>query len=154
MEIVVDEWLLEYMRPDAEDDDRLLALRFVNAWKRRCDRLLLRRPSPFVKKFYRYMKTFGRDLDFKGRFSKLNLLLFRNTLKTRIVDDEDVTPLPDKVETMVPRRDKYDRCLVEMALCSSQALIVTTDNRLKQALSAEEHVRVYLLEQFLEEFAQ
>ncbi len=154
MELIVDEWVLDYMRPHAEARQRISVFKFVNAWVKRCDTVLIRRPSPFVKKFHRYMKRFGEDLDFKGRFSKLNLLLFRNTLKTRIVDDEDVTPLPDKVETMVPRRDKYDRCLVEMALCSSQALIVTTDNRLKQALSAEEHVRVYLLEQFLEEFAQ
>jgi rRNA-processing protein FCF1 len=153
VELIVDEWLLEYMRPDAGQPERELASKFLTTWVERCDKVLIRRPSPFLSKFYRYMKDFGHDMRFKARFKKLSLLLFRNTDKTRIVDDEDVSPLPDEVETMVPRRDKYDRCLVEMALCSSQALIVTTDNRLKQALSADEHFRVYLLEQFLEEFA-
>ncbi len=154
MELIVDEWLLEYMRPDAEAQQRISAFKFVNAWVERCDTVLIRRPSPFLSKFNKYKKAFGWNLGFKARFKKMEELLFRNPDKTRIVDDEDVSPLPEKVETMVPRRDKYDRCLVEMALCSSQALIVTTDNRLKQALSADEHFRVYLLEQFLEEFAQ
>jgi len=149
VEIVVDEWLLEYMRPDAKDDDRLLALRFVNAWKRRCDRLLLRRPSPFVKKFYRYMKSFGRDLDFKGRFSKLNLLLFRDTLKTRILDDADVPSLQKEVADTIPCDDRY---LIEAASCSEERLLVTTDERLRERLSHWTGYAVYSPAEFLAKF--
>jgi hypothetical protein len=149
VEIVVDEWLLEYMRPDAEADDRLLALRFVNAWKRRCDRLLLRSPSPFVNKFYRFMKSFGRDLEFKGRFSKLNLLLFRNSLKTRILGEGDAPSLPKEVADMIPSDDRY---LIEAASCSEERVLVTTDERLRERLSHLTGFVAYSPAEFLAKF--
>lgn len=150
MELIVDEWLLEYMRPDAKDDDRLLALRFVNAWKRRCDKLLLRRPSPFVKKFYRYMKRFGGDLDFKRRFSKLNQLLLRNSRKTRILDEGDVPSLQKEVADMIHPDDWY---LIEAASCSEGSVLVTTDGRLRERLSQRTGFLVYSQAEFLGKFA-
>ncbi len=149
MQIVVDEWLLEHLRPDAEDDDRVVALRFVKAWVRRCDRLLLRRPSPFVRKFYRFMKSFGGDLEFKERFSKLNSLLFRNSLKTRILDDDDVMSLPEEVADMVPSDDRY---LIEAASCSEERVLVTTDQRLRDRLAHWTRLAVYSPAEFLAKF--
>jgi predicted nucleic acid-binding protein len=149
VEIVVDEWLLEYLRPDAEGADRLLALTFVNAWKRRCDRLLLPRPSPFLTKFYRYMKTFGRDLDFEKRFSKLNHLLLRNARKTRILDRGEVPPLPKEVADMIDPDDWY---LIEAARCSEEKVLVTTDGPLREQLSRLTGFVVYSPAEFLAKF--
>jgi hypothetical protein len=146
MELVVNEWLLEYLRPDSEKSKRDLAIGFVNAWVRKCDKILIKMPSPFVSKFYAFMKQFGWDPAFKERFKKINELLLRNPEKTIIINTEDINPLPDEIGQKVPADDKY---LVELAYCSKDSTIITTDERLKEKLKGESNLKVYLLEEFV-----
>ena len=144
------EWLLDYLRPDSEESKRDLALRFTNALVQKCDKIVIRRPSPFVKKFYNYMKQFERDWNFKKRFKKLNELLFLNTDKTIIIDDADVKFLSKGVEQKVPIDDKY---LVELAYSSVDKIIVTTDEKLKEKLKDESDLKIYLLEEFMKNYS-
>ena len=147
MEIVVNEWLLEYLRPDAEKYKMNLAINFVNAWVKKCDKVVIKRPSPFLDKFHRYMKEFGRNAEFKKRFSKLNKLLFLDSDKTIIADAGDIKKLPSEVEAKTPPEDKY---LIELAYSGSDRIIVTTDRRLKDKLCDEPDMTIYLLEEFLQ----
>lgn len=149
MEIVVNEWLLEYLRPDASIDEKGLVSQFLNAVVKKCDKIVIRRPSPFLSKYYRFMKEFGRDTAFKTRFTKLNQLLFHNSDKTTIIDDSDVKPLPREIEEKVPTDDRY---LVELAYSSTDRIIVTTDSRLKEELQKKSVLKVYLLEEFLKDY--
>lgn len=48
MEIVVNEWLLEYLSPDAEEYNTNLAFQFINTLVKKCDKLVISRGSPFV----------------------------------------------------------------------------------------------------------
>jgi len=153
MEIVVDEWLLDYLHPDSERSKRNLALKFVNAWVEKCDKVVIKRPSQFVKKFYTYMKQFEKDLDFKKRFKKMNELLFHNSDKTIIKDDYDIESLPERIEQKVPIDGRYDRCLVELAYSSADRTIITTDERLKEKLKDESDLRIYLLEEFMKNYS-
>ncbi len=146
MEIVVNEWLLDYMRPNAKDCNRNLAIKFINAWVEKCDKIVIRRPSPFVKKFHNFMGQFSWDLDFKKRFSKLNRLLFYNSDKTIIADDNDIKKLQNEVEAKTPSDDKY---LIELAYSGPDRIVVTTDTRLKEKLKDEANLKIYLLEDFL-----
>ena len=150
MEIVVNEWLLDYLRPDSEKLKRDLALKFVNSWVEKCDKVLIRRPSPFVEKFYTYMKRFGHDQNFKKRFKKMNELLFHNLDKTIIIDDNNIKPLPERIEQKVPIDDKY---LVELAYSSANPVIITTDERLKEKLKDESNFKIYLLEEFMKNYS-
>ena len=93
MEIVVNEWLLDYLLPNSEKVEKDLVFKFINIWVEKCDKVVIRRPSPFTKKFYKYWKLLENDQNSKKKFKKLNELLLRNPDKTRIMDDMDVKPL-------------------------------------------------------------
>lgn len=149
MEIIVNEWLLEYMRPNTNSEKTTTAIQFINAVERRCDKIVVGRSTPFVLKFYHYMGRFGWDTNFKERFTKLNHLLFRNSDKTIIVDDSDIKEFPKGIEEKTPPDDKY---LIELAYSHNNRIIVTTDQRLKEKLQDEEDLKIYLLEDFLVEY--
>jgi predicted nucleic acid-binding protein len=149
MEIVVNEWLLDYMCPDSEDSDKIKTFKFVNAWVKKCDKVVIRRTSPFTSKFYRHMKKFGWNTDFKKHFSRLNHLLFYNSDKTIIVEEADIKKLPKEIEEKTPLDDKY---LIELAYSSRDKIIVTTDQRLKEKLHDDVDLKIYLLDEFLGEY--
>lgn len=149
MEIVVNEWLLDYLRPDARECDRRMALEFVNALVKKRDKMVVKRNSGFTRKFYTYMKMFGWDVASKSRFSKLNRLLFRDLDKTIIADDTDLQPLPDEIATQSPDDDKY---LIELWYSNQDRIVVTTDTRLKDILRDIPNLRICLLQEFLPEY--
>lgn len=149
MEIVVNEWLLDYLCPGSEKSEKELAIKFINAWEQGCDKVVIRRPSRFLEKFYQYWQKFGRDTDIKKRFRKLELL-FYDSDKTIIADDTDVKKLPEGLEAKTPLDDKY---LIELAYSKRDRLIVTTDVRLKDNLQDETNLKIYLLQEFLQNYS-
>lgn len=149
MEIVVNEWLLDYMRFGANLGEISTAIQFLNALVKKCNKMVVKRPSPFLGKFYRYIEESERDINCKGRFRKLNQLLFYNWEKTTIVDDVDIKKLPKEIEEKTPSRDKY---LIELAYYSTDKIIVTTDRQLKDKLQDEVDLKIYLLEEFSREY--
>jgi hypothetical protein len=150
MEIVVNEWLLDYMRPDSKDSDKIKTFKkFVNAWVKKCDKIVIRRKSPFTSKFYRHMKQFGWNPDFKECSKRLLDLLFYNSDKTIIVEEADIKKLPKEIEEKTPLDDKY---LIELAYSSRDKIIVTTDQRLKEKLHDDVDLKIYLLDEFLGEY--
>ena len=42
MEIIVNEWLLDYLRPDAQESERTAAKRFLNALVSKCDKMVIK----------------------------------------------------------------------------------------------------------------
>lgn len=148
MEIVVNEWLLDYLCPDTEEYKKELVIKFVNAWEQGRYGVVIRRPSPFLKKFYQYWQRFGRDTDIKKRFLKLSLL-FYDSDKTIIADERDIRKLPEELEAKTPSDDKY---LIELCYSKSGRIIITTDTPLKQKLEDEPDLKIYLLEEFLQEY--
>lgn len=151
MEIVVNEWILEYMCPNAESNNRRRAIQFLNAVTKKCDKMVIGINTPFVSKFYRFMKKFGWDDDFKERFKKLFLLLFRNSDKTIIIDCVDKIELPREIEDKIPPSDD-DRYLVELAYSTTDRIIITVDRPLKEKLHGKNSFKVFLLEDFLNEY--
>lgn len=149
MEIIVNEWLLEYLRPNAQESDKSAAIQFVNAWVRKCDKIVVKKNSPFVKKFHSFMKQFGCDTSFKKRFSKLHRLLFLNPDKTIIADDTDLKGLPQEIAAKAPVDDIY---LIELWYSNQERIILTTDARLKEKLNDVPDLNIRLLEEFLQEY--
>lgn len=149
MEIVVNEWLLDYICPNSDLNKTSMAIQFINAVVKKCDKIVIRRPSPFVSKFYRNMKKFGWNPIFKKYSKKMHQLLFLNSDKTVIVDDADINKLPKGIEEKIPCDDIY---LIELAYSSEDKIIITTDKRLKEKLHDVDDLKVYLLEEFLVEY--
>lgn len=149
MKIVVNEWLLDYICPGIDLKKISMADQFISGLLKKCDKIVIGRATPFVKKFYHHMKKFGSDTDFKRRSTKLNELFFRNLDKTIILDDVNIEKVPKEIEEKAPADDKY---LIKLAYSSEDKIIVTTDQRLKDKLQDEVDIKIYLLPEFLAEY--
>lgn len=147
MEIVINEWLLEYLRPDAQESDKRQAVHFLNVFLKKRDILVIKRNSPFVDKFYRFMKQFGSDTGFKKNFSKLHHILFRDADRTIIVNENDLQDLPEEIADRTPADDLY---LIELWYANKERIVLTTDVRLKDKLSDISGLNIYLLAEFLQ----
>lgn len=150
MEIVVNEWLLHYLSPNAEECDTNLAFQFIQVWIKGSDKVVIRRQSPFTKKLYGFMKASESHSDFiKKRFVRLFKFSFDSD-KTIVIDECDINTLPQELEAKTPPKDKY---LIEMAYSRAGSIIVTTDKRLKEQLEDERDLKIYLLEEFLKKYS-
>lgn len=149
MEIVVNEWLLEHLRPDAKECDTNLAFDFIRRWMKGPYKVVIRRESPFTKKLYRYMKESESHSDLiKKRFVRLFKFLLDSD-RTIVADECDINNLPQELEAKTPHKDKY---LIELAYSKSGRIIVTTDTKLKEKLQDEPDLKIYLLEEFLQNY--
>lgn len=149
MEFVVNEWLLDSMCPNADAHRLKMTLQFLNNLVEKCDKVVIRDPSPFVSKFYSHYYNYKYDPECFGRFKKLFELLFINPNKTLIVSDAALGELPPEIERKVPHKDKY---LVELAYYSNDKIIITTDNPLKEKLGNCLELKVYLFDEFIKEY--
>jgi len=149
MEVIVNEWLLDYMRLGSNLEDMSVAGQFINLWVKKCFKIVVRRPSKFFKKFYRYIEESNRNNDCKKRFRKLNHLLLYNWEKTKIIEDVDIEELPGEIKTKVPSSNTY---LVELAYSSGNKIIVTADGKLKEKLQDEVGLKIYMPNEFLQEY--
>jgi len=149
MEIVVNEWLLEYLRPDAQESDKIDAIKFLNIFLKKRDRLVIKISSPFVDKFHRFMKQFGSDTGFKKNFSKLHQILFRDADRTAIAYESELQAIPEDIATLIPPDDKY---LVELWCANKDRIILTTDSKLKDKLKCVPGLNICLLPDFLKEY--
>ena len=146
MEIVVNEWLPEYLRPDADASETELVDKFVKAWLEKCDKVVIRRNSPFTSKFCAYMGQSGSYLAYRKRFELLFHFFFDSD-RTVIVDECDIKDLPQDLAKIVPDDDRY---LVELWYSVTGSVIVTTDAKLKDKLiEYESSIKIYLLKEFL-----
>jgi predicted nucleic acid-binding protein len=148
MKFIINEWLLEYLRLETCQNKRDTALKVISKLIEKKDIIVIRRPSRFLDKYYRYMKVYGVDIEFKNIFKGLNLL-FRNSERTIFIDDSDCKlPIP-MIFLKDPSDDYY---LIEAAVNCSDSCIITTDARLKEALSDENLVKIILLDDFITEY--
>ncbi|MGA2071087.1 MAG: hypothetical protein ABSG97_07030 [Sedimentisphaerales bacterium] len=148
MEIVVNEWLLEYLRPDAQESDRIKVSLFINAFVCRGDKIIIKRNSPFTKKFYGFWKQFESDTSTKKRFTFLNNI-FRNLDKTIIIYDHELKVLPENIAAKTPSDDKY---LIELWYSNQERIVLTTDIKLKDKLKDIPGLKICLLPDFLKEY--
>jgi len=147
MEIVVNEWLPEYLRPDADASETDLVDKFVKAWLEKCDKIIIKENSPFTSKFYAYMHQSGGYPTYRKRFEVL-FHLFLDSDRTAIVNECDIRELPQDLTKIVPDDDKY---LVELWHSVPGSVVVTTDAKLRNTLiEYDSSAKIYLLKEFLQ----
>jgi hypothetical protein len=150
MELVVNEWLPEYFRPDAGDTEKQQAEKFLNAFMLRPDRLFIKDSSPFLGKIYRFQKQFDYDLTTREAFKSFVKFILRNPDKCTLVMEDEVQNLPTATESRLAEGNYgSDRYLFEAANLTEDKTIVTTDIRLKKHMEEDGHFQVVLLEDFL-----
>jgi len=150
MEIVVNEWLLDYLRPDAKVEEKDLAIKFINAWVKECDKIVIRNESPFTRKFYEYRGQAEQYAASRKHFRKLFDLLILNSDKTRILNDPEISEIPQNLAGKVPSDDEY---LIELWQSVPSSIFVTTDAGLRdKLLEYGSSAKVYLLKEFLQTY--
>ena len=93
------------------------------------------------------MKQYGDDLSFKKRFVILNGFFFHDSLRTILVETNEMQAVPNEDMVGVNRDDLY---LLELAITAPDAIIVTTDTKLIQTLTERGTIRIIHLEDYLE----
>ena len=142
MELVWNEWLLEYMT-HASGRAPLVGL-LLDRLEANHDLLAVRYESPFVTKLYRYKKSHLSPPDNRP-FKRFFLMMF-DPAKVRLVYENEIAPLPQEVAAVVPADDLY---LIELASATPDKTVVTTDETLIRRLNGVAGFHVVLVEEFL-----
>ncbi len=154
MEFVVNEWLMEYMRPNANEEHRQLAERFLERFtKRTHDKIFIREPSPFLDKALRYPKNF-RNYEIVAVYQNFIKFILLNPQKCKRIDIETIVLPLEVVEKLNEPTTNYisDTYLFEAATCTRDKIIVTTDEKLVIQMQDLEEFKVILLTDFLENY--
>lgn len=148
MQLVVNEWFLEFLVPNVDLKKINKVNSFIRSVNNNSHILVIGHNNSFTNKFYKYMKIYGWDIDFKNRFQKIRKLLFYDSLRTLIIDESELAILSEEIVSITPADDLY---LVELAFSTEDKVIITTDNRLKEALNKVPELSIVLLDDFLKE---
>jgi hypothetical protein len=148
MEFVVNEWLLEYIRRDAEPQNRADACKFLEHLKNKPDKLVIKRKSRFSDKYYWYMKE-GEHDDRSKEISKFLGYLLRDSNKTTIMEEEEVPQIPEDIKEDCPADDIY---LIELALFSKDRTIITTDRKLKEKMNSCSILKILIFSDFIQTY--
>ena len=154
MELVVNEWLMEYLRPNASHAEKALAQQFLQRFmQREDDKIFVREPSAFLDKVFRYTKVYINNteiLQFYRQFIK-QILLDQNKC-CRVTENVDLhDAILEKLNQ--PNTNFYsDTYLFEAAVFTKDKLIITTDERLAYQMRDIEAIKVVLLSDFLKDY--
>ncbi len=153
MEVVVNEWLLEYMRPDSNESERKMAIRFLEGIEEGELTIVVRRPSAFTEKCFRYRKKFAWDSYSGSVLKRFIAEVLQNSAKCRFVNDEDVIPLDEACREILSQGNLgSDAYLFEAANTTKRKEIITTDVKLAKAFTQNRSFKVTLLSNFNELF--
>jgi uncharacterized protein with PIN domain len=151
MELVVNEWLPEYLRPDTPSTDRANAVQFLQTFYNRGDKIVVKKDSAFVRKVSKYDKNFQYDLDSKKLFKQLIQLIFRDSARCKLLENQEIETLPSNITDLLDGIGNFssDTYLFEAAMQAEDRIIITTDDRLVEQTQENGVIRVVLLADFL-----
>lgn len=153
MEFVVNEWLPEYFKPDATNDEKQKLEFFLNRLLERRDKIFVRRPSEFLTKIYRYGKAHQNNTKTFIAISKFIKIVLMDSERCFFVDDGEFELSETIRNKLVDGGNTIsDTYLFEAASVTEGKLIITTDAKLKALMENEESFRVELLNKFLDSY--
>ena len=155
MELVVNEWLPEYLRPNASDEEKELVEQFLNSFMQRSDKLFVKDPSPFLDKIHKFQKEFDYDVKAREAFKMFIKHILRNPEKCTLLMDDELEALPERTLEKLNEKGKNfdsDTYLFEAANSTAAKTIITTDVKLKNQMEEEEQFQIVLLKDFLKDY--
>lgn len=150
MDLVVNEWLPEYFRPNASNNEKQKLEKFLNRFIEKNDKIYVRRPSEFYRKIHRYKKDYQNNLKVNEQIGKFINLILLDSDRCIIVDDGEFE-LSDEIKKKLIEGGNTvsDTYLFEAASATKTKLILTTDVKLKALMENNETFKVELLDTFL-----
>ena len=150
MEFVVNEWLLEYFKPDAPNDEKKKLEEFLIKFLERNDKIFVRRPSEFLRKLFRFANDYQHYPRVYENIHKFITVIYLDSNKCRIIHDGEFE-LSEVITTKLNESGNYnsDTYLFEAASVTETKLIITTDEKLKTHMENNGIFNVQLLDDFL-----
>lgn len=145
MDIVPNEWLLDYLNPASDPRKRRFVVDFLNSLWKNGHRIVIGRSTKFGSKFYRFMKEFGYCPGTKAALSMLSKA-FYDSEKTMLIESPE--RLCGEISKKAPEDDEY---LLELGFSSNDKLIVTTDRRLKERCNGVDGIQILLIGELINE---
>jgi hypothetical protein len=152
MELVVNEWLPEYLRPDAPLEHRRKAMQFLRTFDQRSDTLVVKLDSEFSRKIYRYAKRFDYDVQSKILYKQVVSRILRDSRRCKLLENAEITPLPDALIALLHDPYSSDTCLFEAAWTTQDRIVLTTDERLVTQMAGNGVIAVVSLDEFLAQY--
>ncbi len=154
MDIVVNEWLPEYFRPEATREEKLQLQAFLQRFIERNDCMVVKEPSPFLSKILQYANAYQQQYEIVTPIRNFIKIVLEDSLRCRRVRQDEIGELPTSVTEILSRPNPAsDRYLFEAATSiEHQKIIVTTDARLQAHFEDEFWCEVELLSDFLETY--
>lgn len=149
MEFVINEWYLDWHRPNESSENQAKARRFLE-WLRTSEhRIVLLRGSPFHRKLNLYSSYSGFPMTqfIKVFFGKI----FDNSDKCRIIETPPELPA-DILDKLSVGNFASDRYLFETAETTEEKIIVTTDTKLTKHFEGNGRFQLWSVEEFMTRF--
>ena len=145
---IPDEWLLHDLRGDNGERRQKKAIEFLERLRRICDKLVVVKGSPWLKKARTFFEVRTPQMHEIGHFLWGVLI---DSEKTLLFDLDDLQDIPAKMAETFEEKDHY---LLRAERTVPGSIIVTTDRRslyepLKEQFS---YVKVQLRDCFLREY--
>jgi hypothetical protein len=154
MDFVVNEWLPAYFRPEATAEQKQQLESFLQQCYAKRDVIVVRRPSPFLSKIYRYASDYQTNQKVYTNLNGFIKFVLLDSSRVRFVDDPQPALPPATHERLYQEGTNYqsDAYLFEAAMHSESKIIITTDARLVSQMQDDPIFKVVLLAGFLETY--
>jgi predicted nucleic acid-binding protein len=153
MELVVNEWLPEYFKPDATQEEKQLLQLFLQKFLQKNDTIVVRKPSPFLKKIDKYAKDYQTNQKVYQHLKNFIQLILKDSNRCIFVNDENEFAISNSAKEKLQQGNyNSDEYLFEAALFADSKIIVTTDIRLVDQMKDQEQFKVMPLKVFLENY--
>lgn len=146
VEIIVDEWIVHYM---SNSENRGKIFQFLRKLLEKCDRFVTIRGEGLDQKIWKMAKRSAYWSPESRNLVKWFMANFRtNSKKFLIIEESETVPLSPDLNQKTPSDDKY---LVKAALTTG-GCILTTDSKLKEILSDWKELKVYMADEFIDQY--
>ncbi len=158
MEFVINEWYLDWHRPDAKAEEHAKARAFLQWLQNSEHRIVLLRESPFTRKLNDYRRKYNYHLMTQIYLKLFFTQIFHDFNNCRILD---IPPeLPDEIEEKLKRplenplkNIESDRYLFQSAEATEEKIIVTSDDKLIGHFEEISRFQLWSVDEFMSKFA-
>ena len=87
MEFVVNEWLPEYFKPDASDEEKQKLEKFLNKFMERKDKIFIRNHSEFLRKILRYANDYQNNHKVYENINRFIKFIYLDSERCTLIHD-------------------------------------------------------------------